>query len=118
MVLLARSALNVPALTWKFLEKVNPLAVGRAATAQSCASSFTVRLVEPDPVPRSFLASYHAKATFPLVGSTAILGRNWLNLVRSVFTLRAELQVPLSSSEKRTRTSVFAEETVDATVYT
>src|SRR5205085_9294171 len=116
IVLFARSALNVPALTRKFLENSKPPSVGFAAAAQSCASSFTLRFVDPDPEPLSFRASYHANATFPLDWSTAMRGKNWLNFVRSVFTFNGALHEPPSSSENRMRTSKLSEDVLGAIV--
>ena len=50
------------------------------------------------PLPRSLRASYHTTATLPLVGSSAIFGRNWLFVVASSFNRFAALHVaPLSS---------------------
>src|SRR5258708_4452333 len=75
---------------------------------QNWASSFGMPLVSPGPPrPRSFRESYHTTARFPVVGSSEIFGRNWLFVVLSSFTRTGALHVAPSSSEKRTKMSIF-----------
>src|SRR5438132_1280860 len=97
---------DVPALIWMFGVNVCPAFVLNAP--QNWASSFGTPSVSPDPpVPRSFRESYHTTARFPVVGSSEIFGRNWLFFVLSSFTRTGLLHVAPSSSEKRTKMSIF-----------
>src|SRR6266849_3963269 len=97
---------DVPALIWMFVVNVRPPSVLNAP--QNWASSLGMPSVSPDPpMPRSFRQSYHTKARFPVVGSSEIFDRNWLFFVWSSFTRTGLLHVAPSSSEKRTKMSVF-----------
>src|SRR5260370_30458580 len=97
---------DVPALIWIFLVNICPPSVLTAP--QNWASSFGPPWVsQGPPAPRSFRESYHTTARFPVVGSSEIFGRNWLFVVLSSFTRTGLLHVAPSSSEKRTKMSVF-----------
>src|SRR6478752_3016681 len=93
--------LEVPALIWMFVVNEAPPLVLNAP--QNCASSFGRPLVSPGPpAPRSSLESCQDTARLPVVGSSAIFGRNWLFLVVSSFTRTPALHVAPPSSEWRT----------------
>src|SRR5690242_6132310 len=92
---------EVPALIWMLGVKLCPPSVLKAP--QNCASSLGTPSVSPGPpVPRSLRASYHTTASLPLVGSSEILGRNWLLVVWSSLTRTPPLHVTPLSSEERT----------------
>src|SRR5260370_14235986 len=108
---------DVPALIWMFGVNVCPPSV--LNHPQNWASSFGPPLVSPGPpAPRSFRESYHTTARFPVVGSSEIFGRNWLFVVLSSFTRSGALHVAPSSSEKRTKMSIFLLLLGCSTVYT
>src|SRR5437868_417033 len=91
---------DVPALIWMFEVNVCPSLLN---APQNWASSFGSPSVSPaPPVPESFRESYQTTASFPLVGSSEIFGRNWLLVVLSSFTRTGALQVAPLSSEWRT----------------
>src|SRR5437868_5153194 len=95
------AALDVPALIWRLAPKDAPPSVLNAP--QNWASSLAMPSVSADPpVPRSPRASYQTAARLPVVGSSAILGRNWLFAVESSLTRTPELHVAPPSSERRT----------------
>src|SRR5438046_191118 len=92
---------DVPVLILMFVVNVCPPFVMHAP--QTWASSFGTPSVSPEPPePRSFRESYQTTASFPLVGSSEIFGRNWLFVVWSSFTRTGPLHVAPASSEKRT----------------
>src|SRR5215469_16654435 len=92
---------DVPALIWMLGVNVCPPSMLNAP--QNCASSLGTPSVSPGPpVPRSLRASYQTTARLPLVGSSAILGKNWLFCVVSSFTRTPLLHVVPPSSEYRT----------------
>ena len=95
---------DVPALIWKLGRKLTPPSM--LIAAKNCASSFGVPSLSPaPPAPRSFRASCQETAMYPVVGSTAMRGRNWL-LVRTSLTRTGVLQCRPSSSENRRKMSV------------
>src|ERR671931_593646 len=92
-----QAGFEVPALIWMLGANETPPSV--LNEPQNWASSFGRPSVSPGPpAPRSLRASYQTTAMSPVVGSSAILGRNWLFAVASSFTRLGALQVaPLSS---------------------
>src|SRR5258706_13255965 len=107
MPLLASCNLEVPAAILVFWVNVCPPSVLNAP--QKDASSFATPSVSPGPpVPRSARASYHTTARLPLVGSSAILGRNWLLVGLSSFTRTGLLHVLPVSSEYCTQIFVLS----------
>src|ERR1041385_8544941 len=75
--------------------------------AYTTASSFLMPSVSPGPwFPRSLRQSYHEMARLPVVWSSAIRGRNWLDVVASSFTRSSGLHVAPWSSEDRNWTSI------------
>src|SRR5713101_239229 len=88
---------DVPALIWMLLVNVCPSLLN---APQNCASSFGRPSVSPaPPLPRSLRASYQTTAICPVVGSSEILGRNWLLALLSSFTRTGVLHVAPPSSE-------------------
>ena len=87
----------MPALIWRLGVKLVP---SLEKAPQNCASSFETPFVSPvPPVPRSLRESYQTTAIWPLVGSIAILGMNWLFVPVSSFTRTGALHVVPESSE-------------------
>src|SRR5438093_12394192 len=87
---------DVPALIRKF--GVND-APSQLNEPQTCASVFATPSVSPEPPrPRSLRESYQVTPTWPVVGSSATFGMNWLLRVVSSLTRVGPLHVaPLSS---------------------
>src|SRR5262245_42212896 len=77
MPLLARTAFDQPGSIVKLVQ-VNPPST--VSAPKNCASSFATALVPLGKTPLSLRASCHEQITPPVVGSTAICGRNWLRI--------------------------------------
>src|SRR5258708_19777638 len=107
MPFLAWGDLEVPAAILVFWVNVCPPSVLNAP--QKDASSFATPSVSPGPpVPRSARASYHTTARLPLVGSSAILGKNWLLVVLSSLPRTGPLPVLPASSHYCTSLPVLS----------
>src|SRR5712692_7642383 len=98
MRLTESAALDVPSLIWILPPHHTPPLVLKAP--QNCASSLAILSVSPEPpAPRSRREWYQTAPRLPVVGSSEILGRNWLFTVESSLTRTPRLQVTPPSSE-------------------
>ena len=88
------SSFDVPALIWKFAPKDAPPV--SLTAPQNCVLLLAA----------SLRASCQVTATFPVVWSRDMLGRNWLLVVASSLTLTRGLHVAPLSVENRTKLSV------------
>src|SRR5713226_5953106 len=102
MPLCASAAFEVPVLICRLGVNACPSALN---APQNWASVLGRPSVSPPPVPVSLRASYQATARFPVLGSSEILGRNWLLVVASSLTRTGVLQLEPWLSEYRTSTS-------------